>query len=135
MLVGEIEKDSLKVEFVQIDEREFEEVEIDVTDLTSTEDIITKIEELYLTEENFYKVILTGKRFFKIDLEEINKVLDIENIIKIKDTTKMGVDIEKIKEENNIRGKFVRNMLDKQINEDLDKEFIEKAIEIGLEVL
>lgn len=47
----------------------------------------------------------------------------------------MGVDIEKIKEENNIRGKFVRNMLDKQINEDLDKEFIEKAIEIGLEVL
>lgn len=135
MLVGEIEKESLKVEFVPIDKREFEEEEIDVTELSSNEDIITQIEELYLTEENFYKVILTGKRFFKIDLDEIKKVLDIENIIKIKDETKMGIDIEELKKENNIKGAFVRNMLEKQESENLDKDFIEKAIEIGLEVL
>lgn len=135
ILAGELEKDSLEVRFIPIDKREFEEKEIDVTELTSNEDIITKIEELELKEENFYKVILKGKRFFKIELEEIKKALEIANIIKIKDKTQIGIDIENLKKENNIKGIFVRNMLKKQEDENLDKDFIEKAIEIGLEVL
>lgn len=61
--------------------------------------------------------------------------MQIENIIKIKDKTKIGIDIESLQKENNIKGIFVRKMLKKQEDENLDKEFIEKAIEIGLEVL
>ena len=53
----------------------------------------------------------------------------------MKDKTKIGVDIETLQKENNIKGIFVRNMLEKQQIENLDKDFIEKAIEIGLEVL
>lgn len=135
ILTGEIEKDSLKVEFIPIDKREFEEKEIDITNLSSNEDIITQIEELELKEENFYKIILKGKRFFKIDMQEIKKAIETANIIKIKDKTKTGIDIESLQKENNIKGIFVRNMLKKQEDENLDKEFIEKAIEIGLEVL
>lgn len=135
ILVGELEKDSLKVEFVPIDKREFEEKEIDITNLSSNEDILTKIEEMKLNDENFYKIILTGKRFFKIDIEEIKKAIEVANIIKIKDKTKIGIDIEILQKENNIKGIFVRNMLEKQKTENLDKDFIEKAIEIGLEVL
>ena len=135
MLVGKLEKNSLEVEFIPVDKREFEEKEIDITNFSSNEDIITQIEELELKEENFYKIIITGKRFFKIDIDEIKKTLQIENIIKIKDKTKIGIDIESLQKENNIKGIFVRKMLKKQEDENLDKEFIEKAIEIGLEVL
>lgn len=135
MLVGEIAEKTLKIEFIPIDKRQFEEKELDVTKATSNEDIITKLEELDLKENNLYKIILTGKRYFKLDTNEIKKVINIKNIIKIKDKTKTGIDINQIKNENNIKGIFVRNMLEKQKREDLDQEFIEKAIEIGLEVL
>ena len=60
---------------------------------------------------------------------------ETENIVKIKDKTKVGIDIERIAEENNVRGIFVRNMLERKERENLDEDFIEKAIEIGLEVL
>ena len=135
MLVGKLEKNSLEVEFIPVDKREFEEKEIDITNFSSNEDIITQIEELELKEENFYKIIITGKRFFKIDIDEIKKTLQIENIIKIKDKTKIRIHIESLQKQNNIKGIFVRKMLKKQEDENLDKEFIEKAIEIGLEVL
>ena len=135
MIVGEITENDLNIKFVQIDKREFEEKELDITQLNSNEDIITKLEELNLEKQNFYKIILTGKRFFQLDINEIKKVITIENIIKIKDNTKTGIDIEELKNENNIKGIFVRNMLEKQKKERLDQEFIEKAIEIGLEVL
>lgn len=135
MLAGELKKDSINIKFIPIDKREFEEKEIDITDLSSNEDILTKIEEMQLNDENFYKIVLVGKRFFKIDIENIKKALGISNIIKVKDKTKIGVDIETLQKENNIKGIFVRNMLEKQQTENLDKDFIEKAIEIGLEVL
>jgi len=135
MLAGQIDEESLEVEFVPIDQREFEEKEIDISNFSSNEDIVSILQELKLKEENFYKIILTGKRFFKLDINEIKKLVDIKNIIKIKDKTKTGIDIYQIQKENNIRGIFVKNMLEKQKKEGLDQDFIEKAIEIGLEVL
>ena len=58
----------------------------------------------------------------------------IENIIKIKDETELNYDLEKLAKENNIKGYFVRELLERQkISE--NKEEIQKAIEIGLEVL
>ena len=63
------------------------------------------------------------------------KLNGIENIVKIKDKTKLGIDIEQIAKENNVKGIFVRNMLTRKEEENLDDDFIEKAIEIGLEVL
>jgi len=135
ILVGEIEKNKIKVEFKPIDTREYQEKEIDITELNSNEEIIEKIQELPIQEENLYKVILTGKRYFELNIDEIMKLNGIENIVKIKDKTKLGIDIEQIAKENNVKGIFVRNMLTRKEEENLDDDFIEKAIEIGLEVL
>lgn len=135
ILVGEIEKNKIKVEFKPIDTREYQEKEIDITELNSNEEIIEKIQELPMQEENLYKVILTGKRYFELNIDEIMKLNGIENIVKIKDKTKLGIDIEQIAKENNVKGIFVRNMLTRKKEENLDDDFIEKAIEIGLEVL
>lgn len=135
VLVGDIEKDELKVEFMTIDPRQYEEKEIDITEMTSNEEVLEKVQNLVLNNENLYKIILLGKRYFTLNIDEIKKLNSRENIVKIKDKTKVGIDIERIAEENNVRGIFVRNMQERKERENLDEDFIEKAIEIGLEVL
>lgn len=135
ILVGDIEKDELKVKFMTIDPRQYEEKEIDITEMTSNEEVLEKLQNLVLKNENLYKIILVGKRYFTLNIDEIKKLNSRENIVKIKDKTKVGIDIERIAEENNVRGIFVRNMLERKERENLDEDFIEKAIEIGLEVL
>ena len=135
ILVGDIEKDELKVKFMTKDPRQYEEKEIDITEMTSNEEVLEKLQNLVLNNENLYKIILVGKRYFTLNIDEIKKLNSRENIVKIKDKTKVGIDIERIAEENNVRGIFVRNMLERKERENLDEDFIEKAIEIGLEVL
>lgn len=135
IISGEISKKDLKLEFIPTDTREYIEKEIDITESLSNEEIIEKIESLTLDENNLYKIILTGKRYFSLKVDEILKLINIENVVKIKNHTKPGIDIEKLSEENTIRGIFVRRMLEKKEKENLDEDFIEKTIEIGLEVL
>lgn len=135
ILVGDIEKDELKVKFMTIDPRQYEEKKVDITEMTSNEEVLEKLQNLVLNNENLYKIILVGKRYFTLNIDEIKKLNSRENIVKIKEKTKVGIDIERIAEENNVRGIFVRNMLERKERENLDEDFIEKAIEIGLEVL
>ena len=85
--------------------------------------------------QNLYKIILVGSRYFPLNIEEISKLCEIENIVKIKDKTKAGIDYEAIAKENSVKGIFVKRMLERQKEEGLDKDFVEKTIEIGLEVL
>lgn len=135
IITGDISKDKLELQFIPTDERQFIEKEIDITEIISNEEIIEKIENLKLEEKNMYKIILTGKRNFTIKLSQITKLITIKNIVKIRDHTKPGIDLKKLAEENNIKGIFVRKMLERKESENLDEDFIEKAIEIGLEVL
>lgn len=62
------------------------------------------------------------------------KLIGKDNVLKVKDLTKMGYDLEQIAEENNLRGYFVREAL-KKIEEGADVEEVEKAIEIGLDAM
>ena len=134
MVVGEIINGNLNTEFIKMDNVEFVEEKIDVTELESNKQIIDKINELNIKENRFYKIILTGFRKFNIEISKINKEIIIENIIKIKDETELNYDLEKLSKENNIKGYFVKELLERQkISE--NKEEIQKAIEIGLEVL
>ena len=65
------------------------------------------------------------------------KYIENERIIKIKNHTKIAYDLEKMANENTLKGLFIKEMLEK-LKQDLseeEKEMIEKAIEIGLETL
>lgn len=55
-----------------------------------------------------------------------------QNIIKIKDETKLKLDLEKLSSQNNLKGIFVKNLLERLNEHPEEKEKIEKAIEIGL---
>ena len=113
--------------------KEFKEEEIVVDDILSKEELIETIHQKDWNENYYYKIILTGKRNFEIEPLQIIKYITQQNIIKIKDNTTQKQDLEKLANENSLRGIFVKNLLAKQTEE--NKEKIQKAIEIGLEAM
>ena len=96
MIVGDITKETLKLEFIKLDPKQFVEMELNITDTFSEDDLIQEINNLNLDENSFYKIILTGKRKFEINVMQFKKLITNENIIKIKNKTKPDFDIEEI---------------------------------------
>lgn len=136
MVVGNLNKENLQIEFVTLDEKELKELELDISEITTTEELLEKIEELSIEENKLYKIILTGKRNFEINLYKLIKMINQKEIIKIKDKTTLGYDIQKISQETTtLRGIYVKEILNKIEKEPENKEMLEKALEIGLEVL
>ena len=135
VIQGEITTNGLKLEFIQIDKKEFVEENLDVTDLPSIEELIEKINEIQIDEDKFYKIILIGKRNFEINVYNIYKYILSDNIIKIKDKTEIGVDIDKISKEISLRGLFLKEVLDGVLNGNIDSDSAGKVIELGLENL
>lgn len=136
MIAGEIEKDGeVKLEFVKLDDKEFVEKEIDAVKFNSEEDLCLELQNLELDENNFYKIILVGKRNFEINTKRILKMVSRENILKIKDFTKPNYDLEELAKGNNLKGYFVKEALKKLELGEASEEEIERAIEIGLEMM
>jgi len=138
MIVGEIQKGKVELELVPLDEEEFKEIEINVTDTLSKEELIEKINDLEISNREYIKIILTGNRNFEINKYELLKYIENERIIKIKDHTKIAYDLAKMANENTLKGLFAKEMLKKLSEPDLeeeDRKVIEKAIEVGLEAL
>lgn len=117
---------------MQIDKKEFFEKEVDISEILSEEELIEKINSENYEEEKYYKLILIGNRKTEINTNKILKNIIHENIIKIKDKTKLEIDLESISKQNNLKGIFVKNLLDKIEEHPDEKEKIIKAIEIGL---
>lgn len=132
MIVGDIEKDKLDLKFIKLDEKEFTELEQNVENFNSKEDLIEHLNELKLNENKLYKVLLIGKRSFEINVRDIQKLISNYNILKIKDLTTINYNLEDLKNENTLKGLFVKEALEKLKNNEYTKEEIEKAIEIGL---
>ncbi len=135
MIIGDVEKNKLNLEFKKLDDRKFVEKEIDITNINSKEDLIQIINEQVLEEQNMYKIILIGKRNFEINVNDIEKSVLLDNIIKIKNKTKMNYNLEELAKEKSLKGIFVKKMLEKLNSGSYEQEEIEKAIEIVLDVL
>lgn len=98
----------------------------------SKEDLIEYINSLNLEDNKLYKINLVGKRNFEINPREILNLVEPQNILKIKDFTKLNYNLDEIKKENTLRGIFVTEALKKIESGEYTKEEIEKAIEIGI---
>jgi len=135
MIVGNVEKDKIELEFVPIDDKEFIVKEIDVTDLLDLDELATIINNIEFSENKYYKISLIGRRNFEIDLYKLNKLIVNGNIIKIKDYTKLNYDLEKISKENTLKGLFVKEILQKMDENPDDEEILQNALDIGFEIL
>ena len=138
MIVGELKKEDIKLQFVSLDETEFKLQEIDVTDINSIEELIQEIDEFEFEENNLIEIILTGRRNFEINIYEIYKLISNEKIIKIKNKTKINYNLEKLSNENTLKGIFAKKIKNKLSDENLndeEKEILERALEIGFDAL
>ena len=138
MIVGEVNKDTVSLNIIPLNETEFIEIELDITNIISKEELIEKLNDLEIDEKSFAKIILIGKRNFEINRYELYKIIDNNRIIKIKDKTKINYNLEKISNENTLKGIFAREMLKKLNDENMSDEeieVIEKSIEIAFEAL
>ena len=138
MIVGDIQKNKLDLEFIKIDDKEFVEKEIDITNIISKEELIEYINSQKFSENQFVKIILVGKRNFEINTYNLYKFIENNQIIKIKDKTKMNYDLEKIANETTLRGMFAEQILKKMNMENIteeEKEILEKTVEIAFEAL
>lgn len=124
-------KNKIKINFIKLDNRIFEEINLDISEINSEEELIEKINSIKLEENNLYKIILTGIKNIEINKNEINKLIEKNNIIKIKDKTEIKYNLNKLAEQKNLKGIFVKKILEK---ENLDEEELKMAIEIGLKI-
>ncbi|MDR0978899.1 MAG: DNA repair exonuclease, partial [Lachnospiraceae bacterium] len=108
-----LDKNNFKADFIKLDNREFITEIINVSEISSTEDLLQLIHTLSNNKNNFYKFILNGKRNFVVNTNNILKLLQKENILKIKDETTSNYNLTEIASQNNLKGIFVKNMLDK----------------------
>jgi len=129
MIVGEITDGKLYKQFIKIDEREFIEEELDVSNIYSNEELIEKINEIN-NENDLYKVILKGYRNFQIN---INIKLINKNIIKIKNNTRLQIELSE--NSSTLKGIFFKKLNDKIKNKEIDVQTYESILEIGQQVL
>ena len=136
MIVGEIDdKRNLNYSFIKLDDTEFTVIEQKVDNIESKEELIEKINSLELEKDKLYEINLVGSRMFEINPRNILKLISNDSILKIKDSTKLKFDIDKIKNEKTLKGLFVQEMLKPENTESYTEEEIQKAIEIGLNSL
>lgn len=134
MIVGDVEKNKLETQFIKLDDKQFTKRELNVDNIYSKEELIEKINELEIEENNYVEIILIGNRNFEINKYDLIKYILNNKIIKIKDNTKIAYNLEKLENENTLKGLFIKEMNKKLKNAETEeeKEIIEKSIEIGL---
>lgn len=135
VIYGELTKENLKLEFIPIDTKEFKELELDISNLNSEEELIEEINSLNLEENNYYKIILIGDKNFEINIFNLFKFINNENIIKIKNNTKLKIDLEELAKNKNLKGLFVKEILEEFNKNNYDKKILENALEIGLNII
>lgn len=135
MIVGEIENKEVSIKFIPMDPREFKEKEINISEIKTVENLIEIINEIKIEDNCLYKIILVGEKNFSFNTYDLYKYIVEENIIKIKDESKIKIDLEEYSRENNLKGIFIKEMLEKLQEQPENKEIIEKALSFGIEAL
>lgn len=127
-----INKNKIKINFIKLDNRIFEEKNINISSINSQEELIEEINSIKINENIFLKIILIGNKNIEINKNEIFKLIENKNILKIEDKSEIKYDFNKIAMQKNLKGIFVKKMLEKLNQKSVDEEKVKKAIEIGL---
>lgn len=124
----------VKIEHINLDPIKYETLYMNISGISSKEELITRINYMEIDKNNFYKVVLKGKKDFLITEKYILDNIQWNNILRIEDETQSEIDIEEISKENTLRGIFVKKILEKMEKETdtAEKEKLEDAIELVL---
>lgn len=139
--IGTVSKGKANLEFMSVCRRMHITEDINVEGLSSSpeiaEAILNKLNEKYGKNfvENLYKIILVGTSDKNSEIN-ITEILErLENKVyfaKIKDKTEPALDLEKIADENSLKGIFVKKMLERIALDDENKAKYIYALKVGL---
>lgn len=124
-----------KIKFIKVDKRIFEEIKLNISEINSEEELIEKIKNVKTDKKRNYEIILEGYKNIEIDLNKIQKMVLNENILKVKDFSKVKYDIKELANQNNLKGVFINRILQKEEERLCTKEEAEQAIEIFINAL
>ena len=124
----------VRIEHINLDPIKYETLYMNISGISSKEELITRINYMEIDKNNFYKVVLKGKKDFLITEKYILDNIQWNNILRIEDETQREIDIEEISKENTLRGIFVKKILEKieKETDTAEKEKLEDAIELVL---
>lgn len=137
MIEGEINTQTkeINIKFISLDDKEFVKEVFDVSNINSEEELIEKINSLTREDNKYYEYVLSGNRNINMDINKILKHIEDKNVIKLKDTSKLQYDLEKISKERSLKGIFVRELLEQIEEDNSNKEEIYRVIELGLNAM
>lgn len=140
--LGDVSKGICNLQFVPTAKRMHITENIDISDLTSSNEIADKVTEVIKEKytnsfaDNLYKIILTGQisEGTLLSLPEITARLnETLYFAKLRDKTEFKIDYEALSQENTLKGIFVKNMLKRIENaQDDQKQQLKDALNIGL---
>ena len=132
-MLCQVGKGISKFKFVPTAIRRYIITHVDITDCESNEDICAAILSACPQDDNIYKVILEGTvpENFHLSGDRLQTMLEDKYFyIKIKDNTKLEVNLELLQQEISIKGLFVKNIL---AQEDISEELRNEALKYGLQ--
>ena len=137
MIEGEINSITKKVslKFISLDDEEFVKEKIDVSNIDSEEELIENINQKEKKLNKYYEYIFVGSKNIEIDINKILKLLEDKRVVKLKDKSKLSIDIEQISKEKSLKGIFVKELLNEIDEDESNKDEILRIIEIGLNAM
>ena len=131
IVIGNLEKNNITYEFKNMEYRHFNELNIDITNFKSPNEILNYIE----TSDDIYKINLIGEKNIDIDALKDILISTEKNICEINDYAHIPYDLKNIAKQQNLKGFFTKKMLE-ELEKDADhKDEIMKAIELTYQVL
>ena len=116
ILSGSVTKESAELNFIKTSVRENNIVKVDITGLDSYEAILDAIRRSCPNSEYIYKIILTGKKVngLKLPIAKLSQDLSSNYFYaKVFAEYQEDLNIDLLKNENSLRGCFVRRMTEK----------------------
>lgn len=136
IIIGKIFKNHAKLEFKRTCKRQYIEIIVDITDLTTYDEIVNKIRENLDAESknNFYRVILKGfiSEDFMINTEVLINKLKEETYYLIIYNDRL-FDMDSQQDQNTLKHVFmnhIRNEIEK--SEDSERDILDRAFMLGL---
>ncbi|WP_286908288.1 metallophosphoesterase family protein [Clostridium sp. UBA1652] len=141
IIIGEVYKGYNNLKFRAISQRVYELIEVDLTGINSQEEIlrsiISSVDEKKRVK-NFYKVILKGEVYsdLPINIKKLQyRLKEMFYYIKIIDETTVKLDYDIVKNENSLRGIFLRKVYKRLEEEPENKEALERALKLAFNAL
>lgn len=134
ILSGTVTKNAVEMNFVKTSVRENCIVKVDITGLDSYDAVLERIKINCSNSEFLYKIILTGSKKWDLDIPVAKLTADLSSnyfYAKVFAEYKDEVDVDTLKNENSLRGCFVRCMAEKMEKAE-NPELVYEAMVYGL---